>query len=494
MKSQNLTSHILNLIPMFKHTIKYEWLNLLRDRWVVILLILFLGITLFAVRNGKDKVSDRLVGIAREKEKLAKLDKEIANDIDSLTRNLKPKPEPWLDNRLLFNVGWDAARVVAMDAQPLAIVSTGQSDLFSHYAKPKIYGEAYTLGFSELSNPVQLLFGSFDLAFVCIYLLPLLVLAFSYNILSSEKESGVLRLTIAQPISLYRWLFGKLLVRFFILSGIILISILLSLSLFGVSVIGNAAVTGKLMLIITAYTFFWFLIAFLVNLLGSSSGGNAVTLVAVWVVLVLLVPSVISQTATSAYPIPSRTIMIHQYREAKALAEKKADEILKTYYRDHPELAPKDTTNQSQYSWWLGYFASSDLVNQSVKPVLDNYNKALSEQQSWVNTLRFLSPAILLQDAMNDLAGTSSAHYADFRNQVIGFADTWRNYFMPRMFKNETMKPEDLASLPQHTYSTNGVPSNYGADFLGIFFFLAFAMAGSVWVYRRNSFESVLSI
>jgi ABC-type transport system involved in multi-copper enzyme maturation permease subunit len=69
---------------MVKHTIKYEWLNLLRDKWVVILLILFLGITAFAVRNGAEKVADRMVGINKEKEKLAKQDQKLIADIDSL--------------------------------------------------------------------------------------------------------------------------------------------------------------------------------------------------------------------------------------------------------------------------------------------------------------------------------------------------------------------------------------------------------------------------
>ncbi|HRG08845.1 MAG TPA: ABC transporter permease subunit, partial [Cyclobacteriaceae bacterium] len=132
---------------------------------------------------------------------------------------MKTAPEPWLDPRSLSVYGQRAGRVVAMDAQPLALISTGQSDLYTHTVKPKLYGEANALGFSELSNPVQLMFGSFDLAFVCIYLLPLLVLAFSYNLLSADKESGVLRLTISQPISLYKWLFGKLVVRFVVLAA-----------------------------------------------------------------------------------------------------------------------------------------------------------------------------------------------------------------------------------------------------------------------------------
>jgi ABC-2 type transport system permease protein len=479
---------------MVKHTIKYEWLNLLRDKWVVILLILFLGITAFAVLNGAEKVADRMVGINKEKEKLAKQDQKLIADIDSLNNLQIPALESWRDPRSLSAIAWNGSRVASMEPQPLALISTGQSDLFSHSVKPKINNEAYTLGFSELSNPVQLLFGSFDLAFVCIYLLPLLVLAFSYNILSSEKESGVLRLTMAQPISLYQWLLGKLLLRFFILTAIVSSSILFSISIFGISIIENADAISKLLVLVIAYTFFWFMVSFIVNLVGKSSGSNAVSLIAVWVVLVLLIPSIISQTANSFYPVPSRTIMIHEYREAKAMAEKKADEILKSYYRDHPELAPKDTTEENQYSWWLGNFAAADVINQSTKPILDNYNQALQQQQAWGNRLSFLSPAILVQDGLNDLAGTSPAHYTDFRNQVIKFSDQWHAYFSTRMFKNERMQSADFATLPQFSYTTESVNNRYTADLFGILGFLILIMVGSAWVYQKSSFERIVAM
>jgi hypothetical protein len=77
---------------------------------------------------------------------------------------------------------------------------------------------------------------------------------------------------------------------------------------------------------------------------------------------------------------------------------------------------------------------------------------------------------------------------------VIAFADTWRHYFIPRMFKNEKMKSDELASLPKHSYSTANVPSHYNADLMGLLFFLTLATAGSLWVYRRNRFERMVAL
>ena len=478
---------------MIGHYFKYEWIGLNRDRWVMMLFVLFFVLTLFAVYNGRKKVLSRELSISKSIEEMKAIDKKYAFDIDSLSRGLKPTPEPWMDPRSLSVYGQRAPRVAYMDTAPLAVIAIGQSDLYSHQAKPKLYGEANALGFSELSNPVQLLFGNFDLAFVCIYLLPLLVLAFSYNMLSSEKELGSLRLTAALPVSLYTWLLSKLTLRFIVVVGVVIISISLAIVINGVSLAEAASDLAKLYLVLSVYIFFWFMVSFVVNLTGSSSGKNAVTLVSIWVIAVVLLPSIVNQLANTLYPVPSRINMIHEYRVASAEAEKKSEENLKSYYHEHPELAPKDSAAQNQYSWWLRYFASVDMTRNTVKPLVDQYNIALGKQQEWVDRFRFTSPAILLQSSMNELAASSPKHYADFREQVIAFAETWRGYFLPRMFNNENMRPEDVASLPEFHYQTDRVASSWATDFSALLLYIVLLAGLSLWVYRSESLEHMLT-
>jgi hypothetical protein len=77
---------------------------------------------------------------------------------------------------------------------------------------------------------------------------------------------------------------------------------------------------------------------------------------------------------------------------------------------------------------------------------------------------------------------------------VIAFANTWRHYFIPRMFNNEKMQAEDFGSLPTHSYSSAQVPSHYNTDLMGLLFFLTLATAGSLWVYRKNQFERMVAV
>lgn len=478
---------------MLTQNFKYEWMQLSRDRWVIILLSLFVALCIFAVFNGKEEVTARQREIDKSIALMRAGDESHKAMIDSLDQGLKTDLPSWLNPKRLSFIGNRAPRVAAMPPAPLAVIATGQSDLYTHATTTALYGESYLLSFTELTNPVQLLFGNFDLAFVCLYLLPLLVLAFTYNLLSSEKEQGSLRLTLAQPVSLYQWLFAKMMVRYIIMIAVVWISILVALAIAQPSILSHASDVVKLLLLITVYVFFWFLMALVINAFGKSSGTNAVAMISVWVVLVLLVPAVIGQLANSLYPIPSRINMINEMRVAQAEAEKEADKILESYYRDHPELARPDTAVKNQYDFYLKYFASQDKVRNAIRPVIDQYQSRLKQQQEWISTLRFLSPTLVVQNSMNDLAGTSTQHYNAYRAQVITFSESWRNYFLPRMFRNESMRKEDFASLPSFEYDYDQVTSPYAADLSSLLAFVLGLGALSVWLYKREGMEQILA-
>ncbi|HRG08843.1 MAG TPA: DUF3526 domain-containing protein, partial [Cyclobacteriaceae bacterium] len=126
-----------------------------------------------------------------------------------------------------------------------------------------------------------------------------------------------------------------------------------------------------------------------------------------------------------------------------------------------------------------------EVIQAAVEPVVSVYDEALEEQQQWVSQWRVLSPAVLLQNSFNELAGTSTAHYQAFRKQVVTFSEAWRSFFIPRMFRNESMKPEALKSLPQHTYTVTDVSTHFITDFIGMLVFVAIALSGSLLVHRR---------
>lgn len=435
---------------MLSYNFKYELKLLLRSRWIQLLSIVLLLLFGFAAYNGLQKVEKRKGDIVAAKTEVKESDALMLKLLDSVERGMEVSASPWTIPTSPMAVGNYHPRVAAMEPGPMAFIATGQADLFTHYVKPTASGDDIALNFTEMTSPVQLLFGSFDLAFVIIYLLPLLIITFSYNVLSAEKESGSLRLLAAQPIGIEHWVLQKLALRFFWLSVLVVGSMLVVFSVLGINPFTNVGRFTGLLGLILAYMLFWFALAFVVNLWVGSSAKNAVAMLGLWVVFVLLVPSVLNQLGNTIYPMPSRTLMINTMRTMKAEVTERQDEILDNFLRDHPEYALNDTTQSRGF--YHRYMASKKLIEQELSPVVKAYEDQLQKQQDWIGRFKWMSPAILAQESLNRMAGTSTGDYEDFRKQVIRFADTWRTHFMPFLFNNRDFSQADYHALPRFDY------------------------------------------
>ena len=74
---------------------------------------------------------------------------------------------------------------------PLTPLALGQSDLYTNRAEVSIGNNNYfshVLDNDDLANPVSQLIGQFDVSFVLVWLVPLVIIAFSYNVVSAERE------------------------------------------------------------------------------------------------------------------------------------------------------------------------------------------------------------------------------------------------------------------------------------------------------------------
>ncbi len=473
---------------MLSYNFKYELKLLLRSRWIQLLSIILFLLFGFSTYNGLQKVDKRKDVISKAHLEVKENDIMMLKLLDSVERGMEVSASRWTIPTSPMAVGNYHPRVAAMEPQSMAFIAIGQGDLFTHYVKPKVSGDDHALNFAEMTSPVQLLFGSFDLAFVIVYLLPLLIIAFSYDVLSSEKESGSLRLLASQPIRIRNWVLQKLVLRFFWLS--VIVSLALIVVFFMVSpplaqVVDFLSLFG----LIIAYMLFWFALAFLINLWVGSSAKNAVALLGLWVAFVLLVPSVLNQLGNTLYPIPSRTLMINEMRSLKAEVTEKQDEILDNFLRDHPEYAINDTMQFRGF--YHRYMASQKLIKEELSPVIDAYENQLQKQQDWIGTFKWVSPAIITQESLNQRAGTSTGDYEGFRKQVVKFSSIWREHFMPFLFNNQSFSQRDYPYLPEFEF----VPKPIGSQrAMPVLFLMSVGLFGLGFVVsNRMEKEGVLT-
>lgn len=321
----------------------------------------------------------------------------------------------------------------------------------------------------EIENPHNLLTGSFDLAFVLVYLFPLVILALSFNLLSQEKEQGTLALTLSQPLDIRSLVFGKVAVRFFLTVFLAVVFALLGAVLSGVDLLAEGSAWHILCWILATalYGAFWFGLAALVNSFGKNSATNALTLAGVWLLLVLIVPALLNIITTTLYPIPSRVEIIQATRRAAEDADARSGQLLSKYLTDHPDLTPTDTKAEFGEYFSRIIVATMDAEKQT-QPVLDDFNRQLANRHQLVNRFRFISPAVVMQETFNDLAGTGQPRYADFTKQTDEYHQAWRGFFYPRILRQDSIKPDDYAAIPRFNYNSELFEAVWNRVFIGL--------------------------
>ncbi|MCK0131287.1 ABC transporter permease subunit [Flavobacteriaceae bacterium F08102] len=469
---------------MFYYNFKYELKILLRSRWIQLISGLLLVLFVFASFNGSQKIEKRKAEISKAREAVKTSDARMLQQLDSIEKGHKVQVARWMVPTSPIAIGNYYPRVAAMDPNEMGFIAVGQSDVFTHYVSPRVSADDFSINFTEMTSPIQLLFGSFDLVFVLVYLLPLIIIAFSYNVLSEEKERGSLRLLASQPISIKKWVFQKLGLRFFWMAVIITV---ISLGVFLLNDVVSISGLLSFLALIFCYMLFWFSLAFAINLLVGESAKNALSLIGLWIVFVLLMPSLISQTGDIFFKIPPRMQMVQEIREHKAEAVKKQDEILDNFLRDHPEYAVNDSAQSRNF--WHGYMASQNLLKEELQPLLSSYDEKLEEQQNWINKLKWTSPAIITQRALGRLAGTTKQDYDTYQEQVLQFAEEWRSFFMPLLFNNGVFTSELAKSLPAFEYKPKS--DNYlVSSLLGLLVMTCVIMGVTVSMYSIRSKET----
>jgi ABC-2 type transport system permease protein len=469
---------------MLTRILNHEWKNLLADRTLWVMTGLFAIVTFYGLYNGARWVAFQRETIAQALEEEAE---RLRGHREFVASGAEP-PSPWRDPRSPYAVsGTMGRRYAYLPPTALAPLAIGQSDLYPYYFQVSTGSKQSFLNNYELENPENLLAGRFDLAFAIVYLFPLLILALSYNVLSAEKEQGTLAMVLSQPVSLGTIALGKIALRALL---VLVLGLGLSTAAYLASGNAGAASTGSLILwmgVVAGYCLFWFALAVAVNALGKSSAANAMILSGLWLLLVVVVPASVNLLVTSTVPVPSRVELVQAIREATNDANARAASVMSRYFLDHPEMAPKGQAPDPNDYQTRSYAIRED-VERAMAPVLARYDEQLLRQQARVDRLKYLSPAIVTQEALNDIAGTGLARYKHFLGLVDRFHREWRDFFVPKVFGRQSLTVSDYQAFPAFRFeeeSRAAVRSRVSTGLAGLVVPLALVFAVGMGGLRR---------
>lgn len=412
--------------------------------WAAFLALL--AATLFSLHAGaaRVKAQEDLITAARadETSRIAGLKKTLAS---LEAGEAHDEPAPYRDPRnAAFMGGGPAARVMSLPAKPLGLTAVGQSDLFPALVKVTTGSKDTFLFADEIENPAHLMIGANDLAFMIVYVYPLVILSLTFNLLAGEREQGTLAMTLAAARRPGLVLAGKFSARALAPIGVTLIVTALGIGVFAGFAALVSADFASLAVIVVAYGLFWAALAAVVDGWGGSSAFNALTLVSLWGGLALIAPAAINSLADFVHPAPSRIDMTLAARAASVDADKSLDATLARFLDEHPGASRGGAKEGTQRR-----LAVQEAAFRRVEDVIATHDTQLARRRALADKLSFLSPTLLAHAALAAVAGASDARYASFMDRIGAFHTQWRTFFLTRAQAGAAMTAVDYDSLPR---------------------------------------------
>ena len=430
---------------LLRHIIRFEAKMYAADKVVWTMLLLLVAVIGFSLYLGHERVEaqrDRIAGLQEE-------DRQFYAGKYEQLREIEAGADfsgPWFQdpsNPLVLSAFRGAGRYVYLEPKPLALIATGASDILPYYGRVTLV-MSRPLRDNALENPFHQYLGRFDFAFVMTWLIPLIIIALSYNMLSREQELGTMKLVHAMPVSFQQILTGKVVFRFVLIAGATLAATLLFLFLFGVRWSGDVAV---LLLAMLLYIGFWFLLSALINLAQKSSVFNAMSLTGLWILFLVVMPAVFNLVAESVHPVPSRAVWINGQRAIQQEVEAEREQLVQAFFAEHP-LEVDEADLPGYFEFWNNRLILAKTIAQREEALKQTFKTQRMAQEKLGSRLSVLSPAMLKNSFLNNLSGNGDARLRTLNDKMENFSAQWVAFFMPRFQNLQAVAADEFNNFP----------------------------------------------
>jgi len=428
----------------FKDIISHEWKSKLSHPVTLFNILLFAVILGFGAYSGANDRDQRLANIAAHQQ-------EVAAKTDSWLKDAKAWEEKGADSGVSARSGSAATLTFSTSLTPgeLGDFAIGQSDFLPLTGEVSLR-QANIKQFSkyEFEDPISLALGSFDLSKAVIFILPLLLIVLSFDVLSSDRDANRLGLAMAQGINLRVFFWRKLFVR---CATVLALVISVSTVMFLLQSNGLTSARVSLFAIWLAgvifYAVFWMAIIGFVASKNRNGESNIISLLILWAGFTLIVPAAATSVTETIYPTPSRLAYMAEAREMENEAGLEIADIANRYLLDHPELSVSSDSEMPAF-YRTGFLVSSTM-DEATSNILAEFEKTALDRENTLGLLRYISPAITTHILFNDLAGTSSKRHSEYYKAVRAFKNQYAERVGPVIMANERLGVNEFKNLPQ---------------------------------------------
>ncbi|MFB9080804.1 DUF3526 domain-containing protein [Flavobacterium procerum] len=332
---------------------------------------------------------------------------------------------------------------------PINSLAIGQRDVNPSIQSVTIRGLEGQKYDSELNNPSNLLAGNIDFSFVLLYLFPLLIIAFSYNLISEEKESGTWKIVAVQSPNTFFYIIKQFYVRILSLIALLTLVLLAAVVLLKIPIDKSFAIFYGIAVL---YLLFWFAICFFIVSLQKNSNFNAVILLTIWLFLIIILPAGINTYIINKYKVPEALELTLTQRNAyheKWDIDK--NETMEKFYKHYPQFK-KYTLPEKEFSW-LWYYAMQQMGDDESAVQSKELESKLQQRNRASELIAQFIPTLHTQIQLNEIAKSDLRNQLLFLKETTKFHEKLRLHFYPKIFDNSPVDQQKWENFKVETFN-----------------------------------------
>ena len=372
---------------------------------------------------------------------------EIARERASIARVLQMQA---VEEQALIDYAEDAGTFAYADFRPtwnapsaLAFAALGQRDTAPSILRVRPLALEAQIYENEQRNPELALPGRFDLAFVAIYLAPLVLIILLHDLWSGEREAGRLHALRALPRASWRVFVPRTVVRAVLVGAAVLVPFLVGATLEGAPPAKALLFAGATVGLLA----FWTVLVVIVARFGRRSTVSAAALAGLWFALTLVGPAGAHLVVNAAVPTPDGALLARENRDAVHGAwDLPHQETLDRFLALYPEWS--DTEPMTEPFHWKWYFAFQQLGDVAVADVSTAYRDGVERREALAGMAGWLMPPVGFQRIMHRAAETDVEAQLAYQDRVRAFHTRLRTFYYPYLFEDRPFGAAEYALGP----------------------------------------------
>ena len=294
------------------------------------------------------------------------------------------------------------------------------------------------------SNPEILILGQLDFTFFLSVLVPLIIISLLFDIEGRERREGRYELICAASPLGSRVFHIRAAVRSLLLSAAIILPLIAAAISNDLTILAFLSVLGLIFFQIVLWVIFCRIVTYIIP----EAVTAALSLVTLWLLFTVLTPIIGKTAVENSLPVPNGgTILLTQRETVNAAWDLPKETTMDAFIHIYPEWKAQATIHRPFE--WKWYYAFQEMGDQAAQPKSWALYQGMTDRHEAMALVALLSPALFIERAMTELAGTDVLQHLRYVQCARAFHADLRHFYYPYLFNEKAMSENDLAQLPE---------------------------------------------